>query len=290
MIAEKLYKHSGQSPLLGLFIAIGTGAILAIFLGFIYNFLIVTIPIVYVNVIISAGFGMILGYGIKFISRFTRIRNDRQNIILAAVVGFIGFYFQWIAYFVFLNYGEHSFQAYQENFDLFYNPAVFVEMLYGLSKVGSWEMFGIPFRDFPLWVIWGLEALLIIGIPILIAYKHPIVPFSENLNRWYPKYVLKNQFESISSQNKFKERLLHNCAETITNLSHGEAFRFSEVSLYYLKDEQGQYISIDNVFIEDRGKGKSVRTPVVHLMRIDTNSADELMEKFGARKVSVLNY
>ncbi len=123
-------------------------------------------------------------------------------------MGFVAFYFQWIAYFVFLNNGEHSFQAYQDNFDLFYNPLLFIDLLLQLNKIGSWEMFGIMFRDFPLWIIWGLEAFLIIGLPILIAYKHPIVPFSESLYKWYPKYILKNQFESISSQNQFKEKLL----------------------------------------------------------------------------------
>lgn len=290
MIEEKLYRHSGQSPALGLLIAIGLGTILAIILGFVYNFLIVIIPIVYINFFFTVGFGAVLGYGIKFFSRFSKIRNHRQTIMLAGIVGGIGFYFQWIAYFVFLSSGEHSFQAYQDNFDLFYNPLLFTELILQLNKIGSWEMFGIMFTDFPLWIIWGLEAILITGIPILIAYKHPIVPYSENLNKWYRKYHLKYQFESISSQNQFKQRLLNDAEQTINNLSHGAPYRFSEVSIFFLKDEQIQYLSVDNIFIEDRGKGKNRRTSIIHLVQIENSSAHLLMDKYGTKKQFVLDY
>jgi len=290
MLEEKLYKQSEIYNLPGFISAIILGSLLAVFLGFIYNFLIVTIPLVYVNLFLCAGYGAVLGYGIKYFSRFGKIRNTRQNLFLAGVVGFVGFYFQWIAYFVFLNSGEHSFQAYQENFNLIYNPALFLELLFELNKVGSWEMFGVIFTDFALWVIWGLEALLIIGIPLLIAYKHPIIPFSENFNQWYTKYVFNNQFESIVTQNQFKENLLKNTEETINALSYGDPFRFSEISMFYIKGEQNQYLSIDNVFIEDRGKGKSVRTSIIHSFKIDNDTAQNLMEKFKSKKLNFYEY
>jgi len=290
MIEEQLYEHSGKSPLIGFFIALGLGAFLAILLGFVYNSFIISIPIVYINFFATIGFGTILGYGIKFFSRFGKIRNGKQNIILAGTVGFIGFYFQWIAYFVFLNSGEHSFQAYQDNFNLFYDIGFFIYLIKELNESGSWGMFGIIFTDFPLWIIWGIEALIIIGIPIIISMKHPIVPFSETLNKWYSKYTIKNEFVSISAQNHFKKNLIENTKQTILNLSYGEPFRFSKISIFYLEDEQTQYISIDNVHIEDRGKGKSKRTSVVHLVQVDTKTAKELMDKYVAKKQFIFNY
>lgn len=288
MIEAKIYQHSGQSPALGFIVALGAGIILAVFLGFVYNFLIVVIPLVYVNLLITVGFGAVLGYGIKYLSRFSKIRNDRQNIMLAAIVGFIGFYFQWIAYLVFLNSGEHSFDVYHANLNLFYNPLLILDLILQLNKIGSWGMFGVIFTDFPLWVIWGLEASMIIGIPVFITYKHPIIPYSESLNQWYKKYTLNNQFESIAGQNQFRERLLQDAEQTIQRLSYGAANRFAEVSIYYLENEQSQYLSVDNIFIEDNGKGKKNRTSVVHLIEVDSGTAKALMEKYGTKKFALI--
>lgn len=287
---EKIYKHSGESHILGIMIALGLGAALAIFLGFIYTVLIVLIPIVYANFFMTIGFGTILGYSMKFFSRFGKIRNGKQQIILAGAVGFIGFYFQWIAYFVFLNSGEHSFQAYQENFNLLYDPGFFIFLIIDLNKTGSWEMFGIMFTDFPLWIIWGLEALIIIGIPIIINAKHPIIPYSELLNKWYSKYNLKTEFENIATQRAFKDDLLQNVEKAIDSLGYGGGYRFSQISIFYLKDEENQYLSVENIFIEERGKGKTHKTSVVHLLKVDTITANNLMEKFGKKKLFLLDY
>lgn len=290
MIENQVYKHSGKSNLFGVFIVIGIGAILAIGLGFVYNFLIVKIPFIYINFFIAIGFGLVIGYSVKFLSRFGKIRNNLQNRILAASIGLIGFIFQWIAYLVFLNSGEHSLQAYQENLSLFYSPFVLFNLIFELNKIGSWDLFGITFTDFPLWFIWGIEGILIIGIPALIAYKHPIIPFSEMLNKWYPKYILHNQFQHISAQNQFKDGLVASPVEAINNLSYGEPYRYSEISIYFLPDEQIQYLSVDNFYIEDRGKGKKVRTSVVHLVKINNNDAGAIFGKYEAKKQFVLDY
>ncbi len=290
MIEEKIYKHSGESNLMGFLLALGLGILLAVFSGFIYNLLIIVIPIIYVNLLLTIGFGAALGYGNKFFSRFGKIRNKSHLLILAGMIGFVGFVFQWIAYFVFLISGKFSFQAYQNNFDLFYNPLNLFDMVLELNKVGSWAMFGITFTGFPLWFIWALEALLIIGIPILITYKHPIIPFSENLNKWYPKYIVKNQFSHISAQNQFRKNLIENVLETINNLSYGDAFRYSKVSIFYLKNEQLHYLSIDNIFVENKGKGKQSKTSVIHLLKIDTAIAHSIMDKFKVKKQFLFDY
>lgn len=290
MVDQNIYKPSENSPAYAFFIAVGLGVALAILLGFVYNFLLVVIPFVYVNFIISGAFGAILGYGVRFFSRWTKIRSKRQTLILAGITGFVGFYFQWIAYFVFLSSIGHSFQAYQDNFVLFYNPVLFGDLLLQLNRVGSWSMFGVMFTDFPLWIIWGLEAVLIIGVPILLIHRHPIVPFSEKFNRWYPKLVLKNQFESIAGQNQFKEELAKDVEKTIKELSYGASFRFSEVSIYYIHGEEVQYVSVDNVFIADRGKGKENRSSIIHLLEITDKTASNLIEHYGAKKQFILEY
>ena len=290
MFEMKLYKHSENISFLGFFIALGLGTILAILVSFIYNLLIVVIPIVYINFFITLGFGLLLAYGVNFFSRLGKVRNKKQEIIIASIVGFIGFYFQWIAYFVFLINGEHSFIAYKDSINLFYNIKLFIDLITELNQSGYWEIFGVLLKGFPLWIIWGIEAGLIIGIPIIAAINHPIIPFSETYNKWYPKYILNNEFEKISTINEFKENLLKNTEQAINDLKHGDPFRFSKISIYYIDNEQKQYLSVENVLVEKRGKGKSKFTPIIHLFEISTDTANNLMDKYEAKKQYFFNY
>ncbi|MFY0601406.1 MAG: hypothetical protein JXR03_17155 [Cyclobacteriaceae bacterium] len=281
MIEEKFYKHSGKSSLPGFLIALGLGIFLAISLGFIYNSLIVLIPLIYINLFLCLGFGVLLGFSSIALGWIAKVRNTKQSLILSGIIGFIGFYFQWIAYFVFLDSGELTIQSYQDNFDLFYTPDLFIELILDVNKYGSWEMFGVVFKGFPLWGIWGIEALIIIGIPVLLINKQAISPFSENLRKWYRKHTLDNQFRNIATQLQFASDLMKDPQRTIETLSYGEPYRYSLISIYYLKDEQRQYLSAVNVHI---GRdGKSDRTSIVHLLELETPIAEELIKKYGTK-------
>ncbi len=284
------YQYSGEFSVPGLISAFLGGTIIAMLLGFAYNALLIAIPVVYINFFLTLGLGAALGYFSKYFARMFKLRNGKLILGLTAAIGFMAFYFQWIAYFVFLSSAEISFEAYRQNFDLFYRPGLFIELILELNQLGSWEIFGILFTGFPLWFIWAIEASFIIGIPILLILKTPIVPFSETLNCWYPKHILKYQFEHISAQNKFQEEIFANTLNTITGLNYGSAFRYSEVSIYYLKDAPHQYLSIENIFIPGKSNSKKQRSSLVHLLEITTEVADKLMAEFGAKKQSVLNY
>ncbi|NOS93228.1 MAG: hypothetical protein HOP30_15010 [Cyclobacteriaceae bacterium] len=286
---NRFYQHSEKSTPINLGIAIVISFIIAILFAYVYNILILIIPIVYVNVFITGIFAAALGYTSKFISRLAKIRNSRHNLVLAALTGFSGFYFQWIAYAAFLNTNSLWFDAYISHFNFIYNPIGFLTAIIEFSKVGSWSMFDVTFRDFPLWIIWTIEAGMIIGFPIFIMIKHPIVPFSEQLDHWYPRYRLTYEFEKITMRIKFNEDLLSNPEATISALTYGAPGRYSEVIIYYLKDEQIQYLSVDNVLLEDRGSKKDI-DHVVQLLKIDTTTAELLMKKYGNKKEFALNY
>lgn len=290
MIQQRFYEHSGRFSPIGLSIALGIGIILAIGIAFIYNILIVIIPFVYINFFITLGFGFILGHSIRYLSRLGKVRSQRIELYLAGGVGFVGYYFQWVAYFVFLSYDDLSFEAYQSHFSMIYDPPYLFDLIIQLNEYGSWSMFGVPFNGAILSFVWILEALLIIGMPLLIIYRTPIVPYSELLEKWYTKYLLNYQFERIATVKQFKEDLTFDVESAIDKLSYGESNRYSEVSIFYLADEEEHFISVDNIYIEDQGKGKKSVTPIVHLFKIDTKTASSLMEKHGKKKQMVLNY
>ncbi|MGB3545789.1 MAG: hypothetical protein WBA17_02380 [Saprospiraceae bacterium] len=57
-------------------------------------------------------------------------------------------------------------------------------------------------------------------------------------------------------------------------------YRYSKVYLYYLKGEQDQYLSIDLIIVENAEEEKLDRSPMITNLRIDTSTAEEIMQAF----------
>ncbi len=288
MEKEIFYTPSGKSPIVGFYLALIIGSLLCIVLAYVYNVFTVIIPAVYVNLFICIGFGITIGFIVRYFSRIAKIRSKQQIIMLASIIGIIAWYFQWIAYFIYLITDDISWTAFIDNIGFFHKPSDFINILLLLNKNGSWEIFGIVFTDFALWFVWFLEAFLIIGIPILLSFKYSIIPFSERLNKWYKKRILKFEFEAISTIYQFKQNIVDDPVSTITQLTYGRAFKYSEVSIFYLEDEEEHYLSVDNVYIEDNKKKNY--TPIVQFLKIDPNTTKLLEDKYGAKRVFPLFY
>lgn len=270
-------------------IAFASMLVVAGFLGYVYNLLIVIIPFVYLNFFITAGFGLALGYCAKFIARFSRCRNVKATLVFAFVAGMLGYYFQWVGYFSYLANSTLSFEAYLYHVDLIFYPTYVADFIGELNRVGAWEFFHVPFKGFALTIVWILEFGMIVCLCLFIVYKHPVVPYSELLQQLYRKQALNYQFASVTSMNNFRENMAQDVVATIVSQGYGTANRYAQVSIFYLKDEAHQYLSVDNISV-GRTNGKATVTPVVTLQRIATADANMLIDKFGAHPVFMLDY
>jgi len=76
--------------------------------------------------------------------------------------------------------------------------------------------------------------------------------------------------------------LLIDATKTIKNLSYGSPYHYSEITIHYLEREDFQYLSVNNIFIE----GKSVRTSVVHLLKISQVDTQMLMSNYNTKNNS----
>ncbi len=286
----EVFKMSGRSPLLGVALTLGFGIMFGIILSFLYTFLVVTIQFPYFNLFILLGYGMALGYITLYATRLGKIRNKKQAIFLALVVGIFAYYFQWVSFLNFFFTGNHDFEGYQESLGSLPSAGLLLFILNEVNSMGTWLVFDVVLNGPALWFFWIFEMVFILGLPPLMVYRYPIIPFSEELNSWYRKYTLKYQFESIATQQAFRKEFKINVPETINKLNYGAPTRYSEVVVYFLERENVQFVSVENVFIEDRGKGKTNRSSVIHLQPINTTEAKQLMEEYRSKKEWLLNY
>lgn len=282
---ELFYQESGQiNPIrqsLSYAICIG----LALILGYIYSVAIIFIPIVYLNFLITLGFGLTLGLICRAIVRFSHNRSKKSQIVQAVVIGFLANYFQWTAYILYAYNGEiPTLGLYFANLHWIMIPENFFTAVAEINKVGTWSIFGIPFNGFALTAIWIIEFLIIIGGPIVAIVKTKIYPYSELLENWYHKYTLYNDFESISMVNKLTKELASDPVKSIESLGKGSGLRHTKVHLYFMKDEDKQYLTFENIFIEGQGKGKKDSSIVINNFKINKADAELILEKYENKR------
>jgi len=168
-------------------------------------------------------------------------------------------------------------------------PIEVAQIISQIYKFGLWEFFGITFTGFPLLIIWLIEAFIIVYGPIKIIKDYAIPPFSILHKKWYSKYILSKDFESIFSENKIIEGLNNNPVAYVNTLEHGRANNHTRISVFLLKEETVQYLRFENVKKDRDGKNATI-TEIVSLFPIKSNEAKELIKKFYAKKIFILDY
>lgn len=174
MVEEKPYTVSEKTSVPGIIATVILGLLSAALTAYLYSFLTVIIPFVYLNFLITAGYGIALGFCVKFLSRLAKSRSLSRDLIIAGVIGVSGFFSQWVAHLLFLLMGEHSFAEYVFNFNVLFKPYLWTDLVIQLSETGSWSVFGKVVSGLLLWAVWIVEAVLIVGLPVLvIRSSHP---------------------------------------------------------------------------------------------------------------------
>lgn len=200
MQGQVYYKHEGIFNPLGIIPAFLFGAVAAAVLGFIYSFLIIKIPFVYINMFICMGYSLAIGYAVAVGAKKGRIRNANLVFILALLVGLLAEYIQWQAW-IFV----------QNDYELWLmSPSELINCLSVILEIGSWSIKGNVVNGIPLLIVWVIEG----GIIVLFgAFEARSIieetPYCERCQEWVegkiklpyiqiavPLGVIKNQLEN----------------------------------------------------------------------------------------------
>jgi hypothetical protein len=255
---------------------------IALVMGYFYTIAICFIPIIYFNVLITVGFGILLGVVCRLFARFSHNRNRRSQIYQAIFVGIIANYFQWTAYCLFFIDNEiPSFGHYISNLDWILFSGDFSFFIGELNRFGAWTIFGGVINGTTLTVVWIVEFLLIALLPMIGVLQTKVYPYSELFNKWYEKYTLKKDFHPVSMSTKMISDLNLNPIETIELLNKGLAFRHCKIHLFYLKGEKNQYLTFENIYYEGSGSKTDKKGDIViNNFLISDEVAKQILEKF----------
>lgn len=289
------YYESGIATPVSIFLVFVSSVLVLILISFFYSLGISHLPIIYFNFLLAIGFG----FSISFISRIFnivfKIRNRKKTIIITIILAVIAIYLQWVSYFFILQFKYIDFNVYFENIRLFFHilsrPDLVISELIDVSRIGLWGIgsSGINVKGLVLWLIWIVEA----GIIFFIAWNNfrqfNILPFSEKDNKWFKKEIIDFDFEHIAFKKKFVEAFEINPMQVMSELNRGDGLRHSKITMYTSDTETKNIITIDNIIITERGKGKKDVTNVLKLCYVDNIFSSQIRTKYKTKKASIFD-
>ena len=283
------YTPEGNTPPINIVIASVLCLSLSMFLGWLYN-LTFLIPIIYFNVLLTVGFGFVLAISLQIIAKFLKIRERKTRIYLIIFSTIIAYYSHWIAYIIYIV--TEKIPTLSNFLSYWIYPQKFFLIIAEINTFGTWSIgfSGAIVNGWVLTIIWIAEAFIIFFIAISYTVKFPENPFSEKLNKWYPKLTLEYDFASVYSKKTFIADLKEKGIDIILTMEKGLAYKYARISIFYLEEESSQYLSIDNIYIEVNNKAKKNINSVIEPIKISTGDAKKLISKFGTKKEFFLDF
>ena len=280
----KYYSPSSQTTS-GLLI----GAFLILFflvypLAIAYTVIVLVMPFAFVNGVITGLAAMTIVFCARSIGKLMKMRTPREfrNLVMFSV--FIFWYFSWIIFSSIYIEGFSGGKNWILHSDLFFRPDLLAKVIAANYEVGLRIIFGANFNNWQLVLVWVIEVAILFFVSYFLIKRKLIPPFSNRLNKWYPKYNLRQYFEYVVTANQFKIDIESHYMNAINALGKGMAHRYGQVSIYYLKDDADAYLSFTNISIEGHGTGKRNENTIIHTLRISPYDAATLMEKYKTEK------
>jgi hypothetical protein len=178
------YKHSGKFAPGGLLAGLVGGILAGAILAAAYAYLELYIPLAgVITFILTAGFGGLLGLVLGALMKWGKVRSAPATMLVSLIVAAVSFYISWGVWLYAALRRADVEQA--DVLAILLNPGAMWELAGEINKVGAWTIRSWTPTGGILWGFWGLEALIIFAMTLLLA-KVVIEgdPFCEHCGKW----------------------------------------------------------------------------------------------------------
>lgn len=248
------YKPSGKfSPLSIIYLGVASITIIPFF-AWLYaeitiGLLTVGLVFYFVNFIVTLVFGGLIGAFVldKVVVGWGKVRNVTVATFLGLVAGAFAYYWQWVFWLQKRYYTEDTVLT------IFTYPAAVFAAIGDLLATGTFTLQKNVVNGFWLFVIWLIEASLIIFSTTFLPRLRASKPFSEKRKKW-AKEIKLSPLEYIEAE--VAEKIKAGEFTSLLSLQSGsEQDHHSTVTLHDSYDDVW-YISIEDHFATEDKKGK----------------------------------
>ena len=171
---HRYYKSSGSFSPIGIATTLGVGLLATLVLSLVYGYALAWIPFIYINVFIILGYGFGVGMAVNFGGKFGKIRNYGVMLGLGFLIGLFAEYAGWVVWM----YATSSQSV------LIFNPGELFGAIQLLAEVGVWNLKGWTPTGAALYIMWGIEAVTVIGMSTMMGASGANDPYCERCHTW----------------------------------------------------------------------------------------------------------
>jgi len=274
------YKPSGKIPVKGIFISLIMAFVITVILSIIYIALQWFIPFIYLNFFIAAGLGFGVGGGVFIAIGSGKIRNTKYECVLAVLCGLLAWYCQWALFVSLMSEAEGSMGGgmwVRSSFNLsgfwsvLTHPKVLFQAMLSLNDVGTFTLKQNTVSGMLLWVVWVIEALIIIGAPILFSLSgRSTSPFSEQNDQWMEERDVEEKLKTVNDPDQMIKELNTGNLKSLKDFLPADDLSndYATVRIYESPSDPVSYISVTNISHKADKKGelkKETKTVIEYL-------------------------
>ena len=289
------YQPSNKMPLGGIILFLLGGVLAAALLALVYIYAVWYIPFIYINFVLCAGFGVVLGVVLMLLGRTGKLRSPGAVAGLALLVGLAAVYLEWGVFLTLLFNSEttgtgaaadtstsFSFRLFSE---IITNPAQMGRAILEINKTGTWSLRHAPATGIFLWLVWVMEAVLIVGATYLVADGQAGEPFSETANEWAAEETLAHPVahaaDSAASRRALESGQFQHLAPHLDDTALGQ---FARLKLHRApNDANCNFLTLENVTrsLNSKGKTEEATSKIVEFLAVSPGTCDDLKRRFG---------
>ncbi len=245
------------------------------------------IPFIYLNLFITIGFGIGLAVAGYYAVRFAKIRNPFVALILGVAAGLAGLYSQWALFVSLMSQADGSLAGVwvKTSFNLdtytavLFHPSILFEYLPALNEVGTFSIKSAQVTGVFLWLVWFIEAAIIVGCPVFGMWGFGKAPFSEITGKWMDEKKWEGKLVPIDTTMVNKDTFKLSDLKVIDAADNSHDKYHAVVTLHHAEGDPNQYMTVENVAhsVDDKGNAKEDKTEVVtHLLVASSELATAL--------------
>jgi len=256
--------------------------VITVILSIIYIALQWFIPFIYLNFFIAAGLGFGVGGGVFIAIGSGKIRNTKYECVLAVLCGLLAWYCQW-ALFVSLMYEAEGSMGggmwVRSSFNLtgfsyiLTHPEILFQAMLSLNEAGTFTLKHSTVSGTLLWVVWVIEALVIIGAPILFSLSgRSTCPFSEQNNQWMEGRDVEGKLKTVTDPDQMITELNTGNLKSLKDFLPADDLSndYATLRIYESPGDPVRYMSVTNIShkADKKGELKKETKTVIEFFRI----------------------
>lgn len=240
-----------------------------------------------VSMFATCAFALYLGMVAKCCARWAKVRNPVWMGRFGTLIGAVGWYCQWAAFFSVAANDFSSGSALGAFAYMLAAPGDIVRLVMSLAEADAYEIFGITLAPAALYTAWAAELAMLLVLPHVFGQQAAAQPFNESTNSWMKEIALPQKFECILDPKAVVELLETQPSQLYSTLvpNSEESPRYYATASIYRNPGKGEpFVSITNIEVVGKGeKSEENGTLVVQFLKLPGMDADDVIQNLNAQ-------